>query len=393
MFKCLGLTRIKIVVFPSFLIGGFEGATGYNCRRQWFDTIARTQHDRRLEEDYALLQGVGIRAVRESIRWPLIDSFHGWNLQPLERVLNVARRHSITVIHDLFHFGYPETLNVLSPEFANRYTEYCYRIAQYVSVHTDGPCYFTPMNEPSYFAWAAGEVGLFAPHLSQQGGELKRALVSAAIKGINAIWAACPSAHIINVDPLCRVVCGTDDSFQWRVDEFNTTSVFEAWDMIAGLKCPELGGTRRHLGIVGVNYYWTNQWDIRSPDVPLADNDPRRWRLSKMIEQVWKRYGAEILITETSHVGERRGPWLNELEYEAALICSTGIPLRGVCWYPILEMPDWHVEDGWQRMGLWDLDWQRGTMNRIPCNEILDTFRRSQERLGSVQSQECRSCA
>src|SRR5436190_1596897 len=57
-----------------------------------------------------------------------------------------------------------------------------------------GRCYFTPMNEPSYFSWAGGEVGRFAPHATGRGHELKLALARAAIAGIAAIRDACPQS-------------------------------------------------------------------------------------------------------------------------------------------------------------------------------------------------------
>ena len=182
-------------MFRSFFIAGFEGTTGYNSRGNWIDSVARTEHDKRVEEDYALVRNVGIAAVRDSVRWPLVDSRDGLKLSLIRPSLEAARLHKITIIHDLFHFGYPDGLHPLSSEFAKRFAEYCYQVARYVSLHTDGVCYFTPMNEPSYFAWAAGEVGLFAPYLRGRGSDLKIALIAAAIQGINAIWAGCPGAR------------------------------------------------------------------------------------------------------------------------------------------------------------------------------------------------------
>ena len=41
--------------------------------------------------------------------------------------------------------------------------------------------FFTPINEISFFAWAAGEVGWFYPYGKNRGGEVKRQLIRAAI--------------------------------------------------------------------------------------------------------------------------------------------------------------------------------------------------------------------
>jgi hypothetical protein len=188
---------------------------------------------------------------------------------------------------------------------------------------------------------------LFAPHLTGCGRELKIALIAAAIEGINAIWEACPTAEIVNVDPICRTFCDLMvPEFARRCEEFNTRTVFEAWDMLSGRLLPELGGSTRHLGIIGVNYYWTNQWELGCPDRPILDEDPRRYSLAELLRTVSERYGTDILITETSHVGKQRLDWLLELSRQVKLIMNWQIPLKGVCWYPILEMPEWH-EDRW----------------------------------------------
>ena len=39
----------------------------------------------------------------------------------------------------------------------------------------------------------------------------------------------------------------------------------------------------------------------------LADDDPRREPLNRLVRSVWERYGGELIITETSHVGDMRG--------------------------------------------------------------------------------------
>jgi hypothetical protein len=60
------------------------------------------------------------------------------------------------------------------------------------------------------------------------------------------------------------------------------------------------------------------------------------------------------MITETSHIGDNRGPWLLEVVQAAETLLREGAPLRGVCLYPILGMPEWHQREIWTPMGLWD---------------------------------------
>ena len=378
-------------MFPSFFIAGFEGSTGYNMHGRRIDSLARTAHDSRLHEDYSMIRKVGIAVARECIPWPLIDRRGRLDLSRIQSIVSAARRNGIVLIYDLFHFGYPHYLDPLTSEFRKRFADYCYHVAKFVARHTEGTCYFSPVNEPSYLAWAGGETGHFAPFLKGQGATLKTALVGAAIEGINAIWAACPDARIINVDPYCRVVPpSSDPEILRRCEEFNSTSVFEAWDMLAGLKTPELGGSRRHLDIVGVNYYWTNQWALGSPQ-PLPEPDPARLPLSDILRLIWERYRTDIVITETSHVDDRRLPWLYELGREVGALLSLKIPIGGLCWYPILEMPEWHSGE-WSRLGLWDLD-HEANKRRVPYSSGLRALRVLEEVLGSRRSMEQVQCA
>lgn len=370
-------------MFNSFFLAGFEGSTGYNKSGDWFDQVVSTGHDRTAATDYRDIARVGLRAARETVRWPLVDKGRGhYDFSSIYPFLEAARCHDVQVIWDLFHYGYPRDVDLFSENFPDRFADYCYAIARHIDVRTEGTSYFTPVNEPSFMAYAGGQAGLFAPHLRGRGWDLKVALCRAAIMGIEAIWAASPGARIINVDPLCRVVAHPEKPRDREaVRHFNNSAVFESWDMLAGRLLPELGGSPAHLDVVGINYYWTNQWEWGQeplPDgciPPLEDDDRRRVTLSDLVRTVWKRYGQDVMISETAHVGDNRGPWLREVAREAEKLLLGGVPLRGVCLYPILGMPEWHEPDVWTPMGLWDPVCHRNPCgNRLVCEPMLEVL-------------------
>jgi hypothetical protein len=296
-----------------------------------------------------------------------------YDFSTVEPFVGASRRHGIEVIWDLFHYGYPQGMDLWGKDFPERFADYCYAVGRYIAQHGEGTCAFTPVNEPSFMSYAGGEKGLFAPHVSGRGWDLKVALTRAAIAGINALRAACPGARMVNVDPLCRAACPADHpELKEEVRDFNERLVFQSWDMLCGRLLPELGGSREHLDVVGINYYWTNQWEwggtAREDGVipPLADDDPRRWSVGDLVRSVWERYGGEVMITETSHIGDHRGRWLHEVAQEAETLLRDGVPIRGVCLYPILGMPEWHDPDIWTPMGLWD-----PVSHRDPCGVRL----------------------
>ncbi len=369
------------MLLRSFHLAGFECATGINRHGAWIDQITATQHDRFMVEDYQRLRALGISGAREGVRWPLIDQAGRYDFSTLTPFIQAAQGCRLDIIWDLFHYGYPADLDPFTTAFAEHFAGYCYAVARHIRQHSEGPWYFTPVNEPSYFSWAAGEVGRFAPHRLGQGRQLKAALIRAAILGIQAIRSACPGARIVNVDPICRVVppLGRAD-LEPGAWHFNHHAVFEAWDMLCGRLQPELGGSRDLLDIIGINYYWNNQWEIGREETALSRLDPRRVPLHQLVKQVWDRYGGELLITETSHSGAARAAWVESIGGEIAALAGLGIPLGGVCWYPVLGMPEWHAREQWARMGLWDLHRRGSTLVRVPCQEMIAAFLRLQQR-------------
>jgi len=271
----------------SFYFAGFECATGYNAGGEWIDQLAATKHDKYVDEDYRRLREVGIQTVREGIRWPYVDFRGHLDFCSVIPFVKAASKHHMEVIWDLFHYGFPEDLNVFNDEFCKRFAAYCHGAARFIKMHQEGPYYFTPVNEPSYFSWAAGDNRRFAPHCEGKAQDLKIALARACIQGINAIREVIPEARMVNVDPICRVVPPSDrPDLAEATNRYNQSAVFESWDLLGGYVMPELGGSRAHLDIVGMNYYWTNQWELGRDEKPLAPDDPRLSPLRDLVRTV-----------------------------------------------------------------------------------------------------------
>lgn len=344
-------------MFETFYMAGFEGSTGRNVHHEPFDQIAATRHDVHADADYARLAALGIRTVRECARWPLIDRGGSYDFGAIAPFVQAARRYGIEVVWDLFHYGYPDDLDPFGTEFSERLARYAAATARHVSRALPGPHYFTPINEPSYFAWAAGEVGRFAPHAEGRGYELKVSLVRAQVAAVEAIRAVCPSARIVTVDPICNVVPPFDAPAREdeRARAFSYDVVFQFMDMVSGRARRELGGSRDSLGVVGLNYYATNQWELDHGDSPLAADDPRRLPLAALVERASRRYGGPIIISETAEVEDARAGWIDELSSVALECWTAGIELVGICLYPVLGMPEWHDRTRWTEMGLWDV--------------------------------------
>ena len=64
-------------------------------------------------------------------------------------------------------------------------------------------------------------------------------------------------------------------------------------------------------------------------------------RLHCLLQEVFERYGRPLYLTETSHVGDGRAAWLRELSDEVHVAIEGGVPILGVCLYPILDRCGW----------------------------------------------------
>jgi hypothetical protein len=114
------------------------------------------------------------------------------------------------------------------------------------------------------------------------------------------------------------------------------------------------------LDIVGLNHYHNSQWEVPSQKrLEWHLRDPRRIPLADMLNDVWQRYGRPVVVAETGHVGVGRAAWVSEIAGEARRARAQGVPLQGICLYPLLDRPDWNDTRQWHRSGLWHL----------PCSE------------------------
>lgn len=337
--------------------------------------VAETQHDRFLDEDYAGAHGIGLRVIREGVPWHRIDVAGTLDLTSFDHLVEVSSRHGLTPIWDLFHYGFPDDLSPFTHGFADRFARYCGEVARRRRQLAGPGGWYTPVNEPSFMAWAGGEVAWFAPFGKGRGYELKMLLVRAAIGAMAAIRAEDPQARFINADPVCHAVAPMDaPNLADEAAEF-TSYQWQAWDMVSGRGWHDFGGGPELLDVVGVNYYLTGQWEHRRGG-HLALDDPRRKPFREMLSDVAERYpGHPIVVAETGCWGDLRVPWLRMIATECAAAIAAGVPLMGICLYPLIDMKEWHAGH-WMRFGAWDVDDVDGRLERRPCVPLLEELAR-----------------
>jgi beta-glucosidase/6-phospho-beta-glucosidase/beta-galactosidase len=385
-----GMTS-KPGIFPTFFLSGFECSTFLWKDVGRRDLCDETQHRTHADEDYRMLRGLGIAVAREGIPWPLVDRGAGtFDFESIAPFLEAQRRHQILPIWDLCHYGYPDDADPFADDFAERFAAYASAAARHVASHQfQGPYYFTPMNETTFFGYMAGEWGWAAPFGKDR--ETRRRLTAAMaradIAAVAAIRKVLPEARMIHIDPLINVVPPRDRpdlaeaAHRETYDDANL-----AFDIVGGLRHPEFGGSPEILDIVGLNNYSFGQMEYREsgPHAALEPGDPRIRPLCDLIEEAWQRFNRPVIVAETSGLGGGRADWLNDVVCECLAAVNRGVDLHGVCLFPAVDMPDWHSGE-WVHNGIADLELlPSGALLRTPNVAYVDALRRWQKRLNRV---------
>lgn len=375
-------------IFPTFFISGFECSTFLWKDKQRRNLVAETQHGRFAMKDYELLRRLGIAVSREGIPWPLIDKNGVYDFSVIDPMIEAMQQHKILPVWDLCHYGYPDDLDPFTEAFTNRFAAYCKAAAAYVIPKLPGPYFFTPINEITFFSFAAAEWGWVAPYKNSREDRFRfrLALCKAAIAGVKAIREIEPPARMVHIDPLVQVVAPRDRPDQQQA-AWNETYVdtFLAWDILYGKEHPELGGSPEILDIVGANNYSFGQMEYREhgPHQALPADDDRIKSLCELMRSVWDRYKLPMIIGETSGMGDGREDWLRDVMDESLAAVYEGIDLHGICLFPAVDMPDWHTGE-WLHNGLCDLEAEGDELKRVEYEPYIAELRRWQKELNRV---------
>jgi beta-glucosidase/6-phospho-beta-glucosidase/beta-galactosidase len=368
-------------------MAGFESADHINSLGQRVDMAAGVQHDIQAFDDYAMLSEAGMRTARDGLRWPLIDRGGELDFSSFLPVLHAALETGTQTIWNLCHYGYPDGLDIFSAQFVERFARYAKAAARLIREHSDAVPFYAPINEISFFTWAATRQIIY-PFAYGRDDELKQQLVRAVITACEAIWDVDRRARFVYPEPIIHVVAPRDRPDMAPAAEAYNQSQYQAWDMIAGRAHPELGGNEKYLDILGVNYYHANQWDLVTGRLRWED-EPRddRWvPLHRMLGWVWERYHKPFFIAETSHFGSGRARWIREIGCEVCQALRRGIPVGGVCLYPILDRYDWENPNHWHNSGLWDLErLPDGTLKRILNAEYIEALKEAQQMVATTE--------
>jgi hypothetical protein len=379
-------------IFPTFFLSGFE-CSSFDWKDEGRrDITAELRHDIHADEDYAMLPTLGIAVAREGIPWPLVDRGLGsYDFSRIDTFLAAQRRHNILPIWDLCHYGYPSDVDPWSDAFVQRFAAYARAAARYVGERAHhGPLCFTPINEPTFWGYMGGEWAWCAP-FGKTAEDRRRwtlQLAKADIAAVKAIRQDFPEARFVHIDPVIWVVPPRDRP-DWA-DEAHRESyedAYIAWDVISGLKHPELGGSPEIIDILGFNNYSFGQMEYAGggkPNAALQPGDDRIRPVCDLLTEAWARYKRPCIVAETSGLHGGRDQWLEDISCECLAAVNRGVELHGICLFPAVDMQDWHTRE-WLHMGIADVEQlSSGALMRKPFVPYVDALHRWQKRLNRV---------
>ena len=308
------------------------------------DEVRLIRHDEFLETDYQLLVEAGCVGVRDAAWWYVSHPAPGtFDWTWLDRVVAAAEKYKLKLYLDLWHYGYPDWLDILSPDAPMHLADFARNIAR----RCPSLEYYCVCNEPSLLVEMAGRQGEWSPFLREENPSAFRRQVSRMIiEASKAILEVKPDAVLIIPEPWHA----TDNN-----PEDNQAAVL---DTVLGLRDAELGGSSNLVTIIGLNHYRDS---TLPPFHRLLINAKKRWPT----KQLW--------FTETSGppTGWKQAEWFWWMLAETRLAAMSGVNVPVFTWAPAISMYDWVDETVQLHNGIWIID-EDG--KRLPNGKMLQAI-------------------
>jgi dTDP-4-dehydrorhamnose reductase len=361
---------------PIELWAGTE-CTVNRVRDRWFDQIAATRHDRRLD-DIDRFAALGVRALRFPAVWERLAPQRpdvidwSWTDPRLARLAELGIRPIVGLLH---HGSGPAYTSLVDQDFPALLARYARAVAErYPWVDA-----YTPVNEPLTTARFSALYGHWYPH-----GTDDRLFVRAFLNQMRAIVLAMraireinPAAQLVQTEdggraygtPGLHAQVEFERERQWLTTDLLTgrvTTTHPLWRYLkaSGASDDDLAffETAVPPDIIGLNYYLTSdRWlDDRLELYPVsshggngriryADVEAVRARPpgiqghEALLTAAWRRYHLPLAITEV-HLNctrEEQIRWLVDSWRGAQRARARGADVRAITAWALLGSRDW----------------------------------------------------
>lgn len=391
--------------------------------RRVLDEYALTGHDDQWRDDLLLAASLGINCVRYSLPWPRVEvAPRVYEFGALKARLEYLKSLGLIPILDLIHYGTPPWMQdgIADPRFVDSLGDYARATAE----HLGGlVTHFTPYNEPQVAAALCGATGTWPPYASSPAAFAKLGvrIAQAMVACSRGLRSALPSATLISADPINWQLADAlfsdldaDDpateSLRAAVGSFPASLAYgkvplkhPLSELLTSLGVPPseldwLAENGERPDVFGYNHYPDIVDYPNGPDFTLQSTLPLAQAARAAtghVEQGLRRaqayFDGRVYLTETSAglSSDARAAYATALGELCERLRSSGFPLVGLNWWPLVQAVQWDYRDritqpvsefftpgGWNN-ALYDVVADEdGELRRVPT-PAADAFRKA----------------
>lgn len=360
---------------------GIENSSPTICQgKVRVDEMESTQHYARWQEDFALVEEIGIRFLRYGVplhRVYLGPERYDWFFA--DETFAELKRRDIVPIADLCHFGVPDWIgNFQNPDFPDLFATYAASFAErYPWIQL-----YTPINEMFVCATFSASYGWWNEQLQSDQAFVTalKHIVKANVLAMRAILEIRPDAIFVQSESSeyfhaenprairpaeilnAKRFLSLDLNYGRRVD----SEMYE-YLMDNGMTREEyhffLSNHLKHHCIMGNDYYVTNEHRVAADGMTRASGEV--FGYDEITRQYYDRYLLPVMHTETNMLqgpnGDEAVNWLWKEWANVLRVRNDGVPIVGFTWYSLTDQVDWDTALCEQNnrvnpLGLFDLE-------------------------------------
>lgn len=345
-----------------------------------------TDHHRRYNEDFDIMEELNFNAFRFSIEWSRIEPEEGaWNIHGIEhyrKYIRNLRRRGMEPAVTLYHWSVPlwfsEKGGFEKGDNIRYFVRYCQKVLE--ELGSDLRVIFT-INEPDTVAYMGYSLAEHPPAIKSL-----HKLVKVYFNLLRAHKKVYKIAKTLNqnfeVGFVKSYACVFPANRRWSSRFMARLDYFLRDDL-------GLAFVGKKTDFLGVNYYFTDLYDGWRRIMPKAVHSDLGWTITpENLEIVLKRLGKRripLMITETGLADKRdvhRRAWLRKTILSVQRALQAGIEVKGYFHWTLMDNFEWAF-GRWPAFGLVDVDYENGRKRTIRPSaryyaEIIKNARASQ---------------
>jgi len=329
------------ILFPKdFLFGGgisdYQHFGGTKCD---LPEIPAAKHAQYFEDDFRILEELGLNAFRTTIEWARIEPSEGKidkeSVEFYHEYFSRLKKIGITTIVTLHHFTNPKWIHKyggwLSEKTVTKFLEYVDFVCQEFRKYID---YYLTINEPTIYtqlAYLSGSNGL--PPYRKNAKEARRCLRNldeAILKSYEIIHKAGEAkvgvAH--DFSPLSLALQDGKNLFSWLLQKISWNPRY----------ANHVKNWENKFDFCGVNYYCKTF---------LGKTLPNPEGLRKICKYIFEKYRKPILITENGlpnrNDAQKSAYLMLHLKSLADSMMLDETEIIGYCWWSFLHGYEWRL--------------------------------------------------